>query len=105
MKRYLSYFIEVYDTSGALYTYVFPRTLYGISELQGVYKHTLEVISQKFDCLADSDGSLSISQLEAIYNLNNLRTLHIGEELSVTPKNKKKFMEYRILIYEVGVNE
>ena len=104
MKKYLSYFVEVYKDN-YLFTYVYPRTLFDYKDETGAYKSALEVISQKFDLIPESDGSLSLPQLEELYHLNNLRTLHIGEELSVTPKNKKKFMEYRILIYEVGVNE
>lgn len=93
-----------------MFTYVYPTTLFRYDDEVGVYKHILEVISQKFDQLPESDGSLSISELESIYQLDLSSRLNkgvvnpFGTRLveDVRPINET-YHYYCFIIYEVGV--
>lgn len=109
MEMYLSYFLEVYK-EGQLYTYVYPTTLFSYDDEVGVYKHLLEVISQKFDELPESDGSLSLSELESIYELDLSSKFNKGVtnpfgtrwDAEVRPMDST-YHYYYFIIYEVGV--
>lgn len=101
-NQYLSYNIEVYDAN-ELYTCVYSLNVFGITRLKRVYQHTLEVISQRFDKLEESDGSLSLAELTALYGLPSTdNDIQFSYEVNAHERGRLG-MRYVVRIYPVTV--
>lgn len=68
--QYLSYNIELFH-GDQLYSFVYALNLFPVTQMERVYQHTLEVISQRLDKLPESDGSLSLAELITLYGLSS----------------------------------
>ena len=103
MTSYLSYALDVLDKQGSLYTHVFPTQLFPVYDIDLVYKHILEVISQKFDKLPESDGSLSLAELETFYMVNKDEGLSgmLNKTIFIYPNVPNNFSMYAVYVYIV----